>query len=267
MFSYLSAPYPIAWRDVTAEQRDMGSLVQLVFNNVSVNLARFGERLVIIQLVLIAQVVIVIAISAVFTIRHLLAARSAQGMAGIAISERWFHVFSLGGIMAANFVLYDVYGWSGYRVFAPYLLLSLLLLVAFGRFRLVGLIIISNVLFAPLAIATFHLERAPDFYRDMRNVHVLRDQLDDYIVYNPAAPNGWCNTIVLYGNVLPEYLAVPRGIGTTRGAGEAPPPRSRWLMIPGTGPLAQWLDEEQLNVEHLAETTMGSLYRNLDAEC
>lgn len=80
--------------------------------------------------------------------------------------ELAFHLYNLGVIVLAHFVLYQVGQWRDYRVIAGHILLSVLVLLARGRFRMVSLFIVGNILFLSAFLNTFTDFMKPKFSAD-----------------------------------------------------------------------------------------------------
>ena len=68
-------------------------------------------------------------------------------------AERRTHILNLGLIVLLVVMLYDVGGWRDYRIVAPHLLLSLLLLAACGRTRVVAVAVLAGLLVTPSFLA------------------------------------------------------------------------------------------------------------------
>lgn len=188
--------------------------------------------------------------------------------------EAVFHLVNLGGILAANIVLYDMFDWRDYRVLAPHLLISLLLLVACKRYRIVALLIVINlVLISGFFGAWDELHIKNYAYQDEDLTATLtnfEDSLDGVLVYDPDAASPWCNTLLLVDvwQVLEvEFVPIPAGIGIsyTRDFSKLDkPPRSAYLLFPTDG---DWPYQDSPDLDYLTDTPYGPLYRNQQVEC
>lgn len=190
--------------------------------------------------------------------------------------DRWFweavfHLINLGGILLANTILYDMFDWRDYRILGPHLLLSLFLLIAFKRYWLAIVIIIANLAFIGPALNAWDELSRNSYIYSQEDITEFRQQLSPHIIFDPKAESGWCNTLLLSNVNLVfdvDFTAVPAGIGVSHTGTEFArlnlPPKSKYVFM---------TDEEyeiyrdQLSFRLLAETKIGSLYLNLDANC
>jgi hypothetical protein len=181
-----------------------------------------------------------------------------------------FHIVNLGGILSVTIALYDVEDWRDYRVLAPHLLLSFILLILVpvsGR--------LVNIALA-VAIA-FNLSMAPVFVDSFRTVRTEAFRKLDFSTANPLATelaylpstNGWCNTILLPEALLdrPELLLIPPGIGLSWSfdLNRASPPRSHYLLL--DPPSIAVVERQSWKLELVSTTSVGNLYRNPHAGC
>jgi hypothetical protein len=190
-------------------------------------------------------------------------------------AEAVFHLVNLGGIWAASMIFYLIGTWGDFRIFSTHLMLTLLLLIAFRRFRPVLLFIAISLLSVSLFYDTFGVFVGSKFNpTGMRS----RSQWSQYlqlmplIEYNPDAPNSWCNTLYF----SPQYFnggalsLVPPGIGLSFfwEIGIAPLPiKSRYLWM-STEDAEQLSTREQApELELMATLPHGLLFRNLSVDC
>lgn len=197
-------------------------------------------------------------------------------------AQMGFHLANIGSIVGAAIIMLAVASnsWESYRILAPHLLLTILLLVINGQlpkllvtFCLMNLMLMANgtlytdyqTLVAPAFNTEGFQTRFESFQKDLENV----------LLYDASTSNAWCNTLLT--NVIgfkehtPEIMAIPPGIGITLRFPEAwpenystTPPKSQYLLLPADGhePLI-----DTLNLEQLAETSYGNLYRNPHSGC
>jgi hypothetical protein len=153
------------------------------------------------------------------------------------------------------------------RVTAPFVLLSMLVLVAMRhRLWIVGAVLAANVLVAPSFVEQYREWRSPMFgLEDREPINKLRQQMQTLIEYQPGE-DPWCNTLLTM--VYPrELLAVPAGIGLSMGTRQTPsgkPVKSRYLLLSDNG---VELYGGEIGLRHLAKTALGDLYINLRAPC
>lgn len=184
-------------------------------------------------------------------------------------AEFTFHLYNLGVMVITAVVFYLPEGY--YRVFAPHLLLSLVVMIGYRRFRLVGAVIAIGV----LGIGAFSLRYqqviVPNFTSgDQIPAEAFRVAFDTNLVYNPDAASPWCNTLLMSVSSLASpypILFIPGGIGVSfyfdANAMQYPLRSRYWLLSDGA--YANLL--EPGHVTRLAETPAGTLYLNLDAPC
>lgn len=184
-------------------------------------------------------------------------------------AELGFHLYNLGLILIFNLLVYTMAGMRDYRVMAPHLLLSGLLLAAFSRYRLAILFIIGNLLFANTFRIYYKSFGQAYFKYDQAKIEQFERDLGGAIVFDPQAANAWCNTLLYnyYVSYQPPITAVPAGIGLSFFGNTREltlPIKSRYLMLDEAAYQAL---EDRVRLEKLATTEIGSVYRNLDADC
>jgi hypothetical protein len=175
-----------------------------------------------------------------------------------------FHVYNLTLIWLASLVFYLPDGY--YRLFAPHLLLTLLLLIVSGRYTVVVAVVVAGLLGTGIFLDGYRLWMT-NFQRHPDQADVA-DVFGEYLVYQPEASNPWCNTLLVSSKSLNYRMTfVPPGIGVSFYI--APdlltyPLKSRYLFITEAG---YQLIKDRLRVERLAVTPGFTLYHNLDADC
>jgi hypothetical protein len=183
---------------------------------------------------------------------------------------------NLGIIFIFNIAFATVHAGREYRLWAPHLLLSLLILLFSSRQRLVLGMIISNLIFSVSFGNTFYAERYPNFLRDTSDIVEIQNAISEHIVYQPVG-NRWCNTIDIsrYSNEAtwgPWMLTLPEEFGVTS--------IFNWNEFYRKNLRAKYvlLDPEYIqehypylfgntNLEPLTETPIGTLYFNHDSDC
>jgi hypothetical protein len=180
--------------------------------------------------------------------------------------EAGFHLVNLGLLLALNLALYDIFAWRDYRVLAPHLLLSALLLIAFRRLRLAGLLIATGALLLPAFLSTYRDLHQAHFNADRAEMAAFASTLETHVRYQPGAPSAWCNTI-LTDDLPPLLLGVPAGIGFSVDATMEQvilPPKSRYLLIrpENAARLAA-----SAPLRHLESLPGRDLYLNENVEC
>jgi len=179
--------------------------------------------------------------------------------------EWFFHLYNLISILGASLVFYLSGGY--YRVFAPYLLLSGILLIAFKHYRMAIILIVIGLLGAGTFLRIYSEFGANFFDYTPEEIEQLQAPYDQYLAYDPQA-DAWCNTVLVPVAFLDNRSTfVPPGMGISFfvTVGEQPiPVRSAYLMLDG---LSYEVLHRQVNLRYLADIPGGKLYRNMDVDC
>ncbi len=188
--------------------------------------------------------------------------------------EVLLHLYNIGVILVFNLILYDIFDWRDYRVTTPHLLMSLFLLVACRRYRLVGVMIVALALVLPIIPATY---RSPEWYGNHVNhdrdtaIDAWSEQLMSVMSYDATTTSPWCNTVLHtpYFLFVPieVLLAVPPGIGVSAILDEDSlqfPLKSRYLFLEDDF-YQRYADK--LHLEPLLPVPNGMLWLNKDAAC
>jgi hypothetical protein len=162
--------------------------------------------------------------------------------------------------------LYDLR--NDYRLLAPHLLLSLLVLLsapsAGGR-RVVLAVAGLQALFLPAFLSEFSRYHADRVRFDRAEIARFAEGFDA-VRYDPGA-DGWENTVLVpLDSVGTPLLGLPPGVGSTYVFrwGRVPQPlKSRWLLLPHGSDLPNNLSAVQRSRLRLIRSTpRGDLYRN-----
>ncbi len=145
-----------------------------------------------------------------------------------------FAAMNVALVVGLVIALYDLKDWRGYRVIAPHLLLSTLLLVAGGAWRTVVLFAAINLAFTPWFLDQFQEFQVRRMMVAAETVRAGRTGFADTIAYAPDAPP-WENTLLVPVEQLSYRLVeVPRGIGVTYvmvWPDLRMPPKSRYMLL------------------------------------
>jgi hypothetical protein len=187
----------------------------------------------------------------------------------------YLHIYLLVALLGLQLLLYDAFEWRDYRVFLPFIALSTLLFILNRQYRFVRLLCATNLVCIIFFFQTYALfndtflgvqEGQFDRYQSLVLIEQFKEDVDDYLIFDPNQSNPWCNT-VLGKNFPVELLGLPAGIGY--GITFYPDlfeehPKSRYLLF-----TQENLDlfSVPLNLEKLTSTSIGDLYLNLDADC
>ena len=182
-------------------------------------------------------------------------------------AERRTHVLNLSLIVLLVLMLWHVGLWMDYRVVAPHLLLSLLLLAACGRGRVVAVMVLAGLLLTPSFLAAYGVLATRQFTDEQARFDAFARQTAGTLVYQ-AQDDPWCNTILLPLRTafLPESLAIPAGIGisfdfdiTSRSE-----LKSRYVMVDDESRESL---TEAFDLQFASTTAIGDLYTNAGTLC
>ena len=182
-------------------------------------------------------------------------------------AERLAHLLNLGVIVLMVLMLWEVNFWRDYRIVAPHLLLSLLLLAACGRGRVVAAAVLAGLLVTPSFLAAYKQLTSGQFTDERARIEAFAAQTAGTLVYQVQG-DPWCNTILLPFQTAfrPESLAIPAGIGISFDFDIASRTelKSRYVMV----------DDESrdtmigaFDLQFASTTAVGDLYRNAGISC
>ena len=182
-------------------------------------------------------------------------------------AERLTHILNLSLIILLVVVLYDVGLTRDYRVVAPHLLLSLLLLAACGRGRVVVAAVLAGLLVTPSFLAAYKDLAPRQFTETQARIETFAAQMAGTLVYQ-AQDNPWCNTVLLQLQTafVPDVLAIPAGIGMSFGfnAAGGGDLKSGYVMVDDESRESM---TEAFDLQFAATTAIGDLYRNARMSC
>lgn len=259
IYSRISAPYPLRMLEIILHAPP-GYFDDALRLNIGNNLRWLSED-GLLQASLMARIVVVASMAGAVWLRAWW-----RRQADVR-DEALLHGANLTGIVVIMVGFYEFVAWRDYRVFAPHLLLTLLVLIAQRRYRLVGALTVAAALMLGPFVASFMAERAPNFHSPPAVADRFAAEVADVIVYDPNAPSAWCNTL-LVGDLFYDYLGLPAGMGLSSYLDDPErlswPLRSRYVLED-----ARWnvsLDGEP-GLRRVKETSMGGLYINEAADC
>ena len=261
------APFPHLLTDfVEAARRSIGDVIQAVIANMGANL-RYTLQGSIVEIISRLQVLVFAFAAAV---AWLVSRRKSASLS----AWQWelaFHALNLGSIYGLTFVLHEQAAGRDYRLFAPRLLLSALVLVGMRRYRIAAVALLTMAIAAPFALydggawAEAHISRDNNAY-----LREQQAQFAEVMPYAQDAPSRWCNTVLMsfyYVATRPAVpMAVPAGVGLSWGvpSGDAPPARSRYLLLVNED-YETYPDSDSL--APLLTVPDGTLYVNSAADC
>lgn len=184
--------------------------------------------------------------------------------------EGMFHVLNLGGTLAVCMVFFHAGFWYDFQLLSAQLLGSMLVLLYFNRYVPLVLIAITSLLFLPGVLTTFQERIDSKLVKNQTDLANFKASLHKHLMYDPAQTNPWCNTLnISVYSFRSELIEVPAGIGITFFVSNSDPMpmRSRyWLLGPGVAN-ALLAANPGASLALIAETPLGTLYRNLNADC
>jgi hypothetical protein len=270
LWRYLSAPIPdlqIEWTPATSRGA-LGMIASYFFDHIEDNMELFNVASFLetpfFQHVMFESI-------ALLTACVLLAAiawrrRRASAAASTTLNVDLFVALTLGLALVGFLGFYFDSDASISRVTAPFLLLSLLVLVASRAHHWIVLgAFAANLLVAPSFVAAYRAWRTDLFRHDLSRYDQFRAQLTPVLAFDPRrAP--WCNTL-LTTTYEREIVAVPAGVGLVVGrpAGNLVPPIKSGYVLLTPDSVADFGDKAQL--QPIATTVLGELYANRDAAC
>jgi hypothetical protein len=177
------------------------------------------------------------------------------------------------GIFMFEIVGHDVVDWRDYRVFAPYVLFAMLLILVSNRLRffgvLIGISLISYIAVWPTYLTELgHFNKENSYTSRLENFETEFQDLG--IRYDANADSGWCNTIFYTNSFFVDpaiLLAFDDGMGLTLLNSKNLMPdtiRSRYILFDDS--TIEYLGD-RVQLKLLLDLPDGGLYENLDADC
>ncbi len=189
------------------------------------------------------------------------------------LAESSFHAFNLIVIVFASLLLYLIGTWGDYRVIGLHLFVTLLLLIAFKRYWLVAVIIVTNLLCVGYFLDTYTGLIASKFTQDRARMAAFETTVQPYLRYDPTTDNAWCNTVLFHvTDYTAELSGIPGGIGLSffvRPKDRRISFKSQYLLLDAES-LKQMpeRDEGMPTLEKLTDTPQGNtLFRNPASGC
>ncbi len=186
--------------------------------------------------------------------------------------ETLLHLYILCSIVVFYILFYDMHDWRDFRGLSPYLLLSVLLFVAFRRRFWLAAFVISGALFLPLAQAEY-INWAGAYLSPTRHAEYVewQEELANVVTYEENAPSPWCNTVfhsVSFFKDSTALLTLPPQIAISFALGipDLPdPPQSRYLML-DQGDYTNFADRFA-RLQPIMDVPGGTLFYNPDSAC
>jgi hypothetical protein len=267
IWRYLSAPIP----DLPIELHEIAGghgttrVLQYLVEQLPVNIAQIFDVGAFVQRPFDQHVMFEAAalagVSALLVVRAAVKGRSRD----LSFKVDVFNASALGMALVAFLGFYFDDGGSQSRVTAPFLLLSMLVLVATGcRAWLVFGIIAAQLMVAPSFVMRYRDWRLPAYTYDRSTAEQFQREITPLLPF-AEGQGPWCNTLLT--NIYPPEIAfVPPGIGLTMGYRAellATPFKSRYVLLAHKDAVYG----ETPRFRPLGTTILGSLYLNLAAAC
>lgn len=240
-YNWLTAPYPNFSSDLRlAAGQSLGAGIHLFFSHLKGNLILLLLQGAPLERSMRYQVLIVLALALGLLAYGVYRRRHDGSKPGKLDVLSLFHVLNLAPVLLFILTLYDVFDWRDFRMFAPHLLLSILLTIPFiprhltrpwaGQHLFVYVPLALNLLLTISFLLTFQSFHAAHFASDARP----RTHLASLVTYQPGA-QAWHNTVLVDGaNYTAQLMDLPPGIGvsTILAPGELKQPiKSRYLLV------------------------------------
>ena len=182
-------------------------------------------------------------------------------------AEQLTDILNLSPLFLLVVVLYDVGLWVDYRVVAPHLLLSLLLLAVCGRTRVVAVMVLAGLLLTPSFLAAYKDLAPRQFTDEQARFDEFAAQTSGTLVYQ-AQSDPWCNTVLLQlqNAIVLDLLAIPAGFGTSFGLDltSGSELKSRYVIVDDVSREGM---TEAFDLQFVSATALGDLYRNVGRSC
>lgn len=201
-----------------------------------------------------------------------------------------FHVYNLGGAFFCTVFLAIVGSFGDYRVWAPHLLLTLLVLIGTNRraaYLTVGVALAINLAALPNFLHLFKEYRGANYATyHVENIANFRQSTAPYLNFR-SDQSAWCNTVLSFNPPFVSYelVALPPGFGLSAvfdWRNVRLPVKSGYVLADWNKYAVSSLERDSSGTENivvhfepggylklkpLATTTMGTLYKNLEAPC
>lgn len=185
-------------------------------------------------------------------------------------SQAFFDIYNMLALLLAGMTLYLVNGF--YRVFFVPLLMSLFMRIAQRKNEFAWSMVFFSLLFAPVMLngqSDWQGAKLNYTYRSPELV-ALQDALAEQVAYDESTENPWCNTILISLDFYDARLNGLRpGIGVSYIRSHPlpnSPIQSKYLLLREKDYI-ELVEQNGLRADLLAELPIGTLYRNLDANC
>ena len=187
-------------------------------------------------------------------------------------AEALFHLYNLAVTVLAACALYIIGTGGDYRLLACHFMISLLLLIAFKRYRPVLMIAAINIVFVFTFLGDFQGVVISKYDPDHTAYITFKQVAGTNLHYDSRTTNAWCNTLLFAVKYYdgPSLVGTPVGIGLSFFKNAADPVltfKSRYLLLDDDDYriISQRTNAPQLT--HLADTSIGRLYLNQSTDC
>lgn len=172
-----------------------------------------------------------------------------------------FHVMNLGPVLVIILLLYELVDLKDFRVIAPHLLLSLLLLALMDRRRLTLALVASYLVLGFSFPVLYRYVHYRHFIHEAHDPAEFKNQIESVVFHENASR--WDNSILIDVSDYRYYLtALPAGIGINFVMDWTylrSPIRSRYILIP---PRLHDAVRNRANLKLVSTGKFGNLYEN-----
>jgi hypothetical protein len=236
-FSWLAAPYPghpfaVGFENVPS----VVSFAQGIWHNVRFLLSwRAPSALELIQNIELLGLLTAYIVAFLLQVRRARQSKSSGPRPGQVVP---LQLWILGSILLAAVLTYDLRLYAGYRIFAPFILMSLLITIAVSRRPWAAISVAAvNLALSGLVVTQLASIQTRHFVYDSNRLMNLQRAFNQVMPYVPGAP-ARCNTLLTNRIDDSDFTAVPAGIGITYNLGtDALPPviHSHYLLLDDAG--------------------------------
>jgi hypothetical protein len=179
----------------------------------------------------------------------------------------WVVLAALIPIIAAQILFYEIRRLIDVRIFAPYLIFAVLLIVTsrpHGWAWVTSAVILGNVILVSSMMQIYPSYHNAQFYADISSIEATSQQLAPYIQYKENAPR-WCNSVTTTLDQK-ELMGVPAGVGITYvmdATGINYPLDAKYTIFRNS----VFARSKPVHLQKLAQLDIGYLFLNLNAKC
>jgi len=263
---FLYSPYPLVFESLLNGQSSLQELFFAVETQLRINLKyliREPDTLIFIQ-AFRYQIILISVILIYKLIRYFV--KGDQSIKGLIRSDLSFHFLNIVVPFIGVLTLFEVVDTRDYRNLAVSLLLSLLVLLLFSRYKYIYPFILVNGLLIFSFIPGFAQQRDNNFIYDKERIEAFSASMSKYVVFDETKDNRWCNTLGFMKG-LASLFPVDSGIGLSIIDDVSENTKSKYLLLPDEYVDSNLSKIETLDLLELEKTSIGILYLNPHSAC